>query len=199
MRRGHFRDRDKTFEQCLIRRGLVRARFALPEAPPVAANVPVRKLFDREVADEPRGARRIVVVHRLDVFGDGGIQHRQNPAIDIRPLGNRDVGFAVFEAVDICVQREKRVRVQQRAKELPLNFGDRRRCRTASASTSGCDAIRNQRTLSAPYWPITSKGSTVLPRVFDIFWPFLSRTRSLQMTFLKHGCLKRNELIECSV
>ncbi len=64
---------------------------------------------------------------------------------------------------------------------------------------SGCATIRNQRTLSAPYWPMTSNGSTVLPRVFDIFWPFLSRTRSLQMTFLKHGCLNRNELIECSV
>src|SRR5215468_7215268 len=77
---------------------------------------------------------------------------------------------------------------------------------SSTASTSkffgfhvGLLAIRNQRTLSAPYLPITSNGSTVLPRLLDIFWPVLSRIRSLQMTFLKHGCLNMNVLIACSV
>src|SRR3954452_16675795 len=31
----------------------------------------------------------------------------------------------------------------------------------------GLDDIKNHRTVSAPYWPITWNGSTVLPRVFD--------------------------------
>src|SRR6476620_5911343 len=80
------------------------------------------------------------------------------------------------------------------------------RCISATASRSkflgfhvGLLAIRNQRTLSAPYLLRTSKGSTVFPLLFDIFWPFLSRMRSLQMTFWKHGSLNRNVLMACSV
>src|SRR5262249_37323857 len=83
-------------------------------------------------------------------------------------------------------------------RSVPKNF----RCTSAIASTSnsfgfhvGLLAIRNQRTLSALYLSMTSNGSTVLPRVLDIFCPVLSKTRSLQMTFLKQGCLNKNELI----
>ena len=45
--------------------------------------------------------------------------------------------------------------------------------------------IMYQRKGSEPYFSIAPKGSTALPRRFDIFEPFLSSTRPLLITALK--------------
>ena len=45
--------------------------------------------------------------------------------------------------------------------------------------------IMYQRTGSEPYSWIAPKGSTALPKRFDIFWPFLSKTRPFEITALK--------------
>ena len=85
-RRGHLRDRDQAFEESLVSRCLILARFALPEASPIATDIPVRKLLDCEVAHQTCGPCRIVGIHGLDVFGDGAVEDRKYPSIDIGTL-----------------------------------------------------------------------------------------------------------------
>ena len=48
--------------------------------------------------------------------------------------------------------------------------------------------IRYHLVASAPYLSSISNGSTVLPTCLDIFFPFLSRIRSLTSTFLYGDC-----------
>ena len=66
-----------------VRRLLVRAARGFPEAPAVAAHVPVAELVD-EALDRGAGAQRIVVVERRRRRRDRLLEQRQDPAIDLR-------------------------------------------------------------------------------------------------------------------
>src|SRR5262245_16979514 len=73
-RRHHFGNGYETFEKSLIRSGLVRPEFSFPKAAPVPSHIPIRKLFDCEIAHESSGARRVVTLHCFDVLADGGVE-----------------------------------------------------------------------------------------------------------------------------
>ena len=111
-RSGHLRDCGQAFEQRLICSRLVGPRFTFPKAPPIAPYVPIRKLFDGEIADEACRARRIVSVHRFGVLGGGRIQKGENPLVYIGPLRDRYIRLSMLESVDVRVEREERVGVQ---------------------------------------------------------------------------------------
>ncbi len=56
---------------------------------------------------------------------------------------------------------------------------DSMRSSESAISVPGAAAIsKAMRTASVPYFSVTTSGSIVFPRVFDIFWPSASRTRA---------------------
>src|SRR5258708_28492463 len=72
--------------------------------------------------------------------------------------------------------------IRNRPASSRITFSSKRR-----GTDTSLDATRNIRMASTPYLSITGAGSTTLPRLFDIFWPFSSRRRSLTTTPLYGG------------
>ena len=75
----------------LVRRGLVLVALGLPEAAPVAADVPVRELLDDEALDchAPRDLARRRRARSRTVSIEL-VQPRNDPAVEQRPLVERN-------------------------------------------------------------------------------------------------------------
>ena len=79
-------------------------------------------MLAHEVLDKAAGGCEVIVlIRRGDVFHQG-IQPGEYPSVDFRPFGEGDLGGGRIVFVDICVQREERVRVVQGAEELAANL-----------------------------------------------------------------------------
>ncbi len=102
----------------LIGREFVFGEAAAPEAFAVQAHVPVREVFAHEIGDRTRRRGGVVVLQtRRNIFYER-IQQRDDPAVDLGPFGDGDLGFIAAEAVDIGVKREETVCVVESSEEF---------------------------------------------------------------------------------
>ena len=113
--------RDQTLQcvQTLVQRQVGRlfvgARFAFPESPTIASDIPVTELVD-EGLYRLSGTARIVGIHRLRDGVDGVMGQGQCPAVNLRTILERDVVIEV-DLIKGGVQGEKPVGVPQRVDE----------------------------------------------------------------------------------
>ena len=112
----------ETGVECLIGAQFVGCHFACPETRFVQTDVPVRQEVDDESLDESSGWCRVEVVEvGLNVLHEV-VQLAEQPAVEVRTVCVGDVGFLVFETVDIGIHSEEGVGLLQFDEERTGHF-----------------------------------------------------------------------------
>ena len=156
---------------------LRRASVVVREAHLGELEAPVAELTPDGVVQEPRDLAEVEVGHRAVHGRDGRRRHATAPSGPPARGGSRPGGAVPRRLGSSRAGRP--ARIGSRSTACWRSSG---RSRPWPARTAGrCPGVvpwtRAKRRASAPTSSIVPSGSTVLPFVFDIFWPYGSRIR----------------------
>src|SRR5215204_4030281 len=101
----------QAFIQGLVGSDLVGLVLPFPEPAAAKAHIPIAEVFIHEVLDQAAGLRRLIVVKSSLRLFNQGMQARQDPAVNLGPLFQRDISLPECKSIHVGIKGKELIRI----------------------------------------------------------------------------------------